>query len=119
MQRGVRHRYAADLHRLEFRNRRDDARASDGGHDILDDGGFLPRRKLVCDRPARRTGREPEPLAIAQRVDFVDDAIDFERKPLALRRDLVVVSETALRRANRVEKLGRAKPPRLEALDKF
>ena len=85
VQRHVGHRRAADEHRLEARDRRDRAGATDLHVDGEQPRGHLLRRKLVRDRPARLARPEAERALQFEAVDLVDDAVDLERQLAAPR----------------------------------
>ena len=65
--------------------------------DAEDDGGHLLGGKLVRDCPARLAGDEPERVLKRERIDLVDDAVDFERKAGSARRDRFVERDELLR----------------------
>ena len=90
VQRGIRDGDAADEDRLQPRDRRDRARAPDLDIDAEHFGGHLLGRKLVRDRPARLARHEPQPVLQRERIDLVDDAVDFEGKIRAPRGDGLV-----------------------------
>src|SRR5690606_14920532 len=63
VQRRIAHRHAADEHRLQARDGRQRTGPADLELDIAHDRVLLVRRKLVCDRPARRA-RDVAELAL-------------------------------------------------------
>ena len=87
MQGRVRHRRAADEHRLELGHRRELAGAADLDVDVVEPRRLLLRRVLLRHGPARLARLEAEPLLQLARVDLVDDAVDLVGQLLAQRRD--------------------------------
>ena len=84
VQRGHLHRAAADEHRLEHGERRGAPGAPDRHLDVAQHRGALLRRELEGDRPARRTRREPEQLALGELVDLGDGTVDLVRQVVAM-----------------------------------
>ncbi len=71
------HRDAADLHRLEHRDRREHARAAHAELDLAARRRFLMRGIFVGDRPARRLRREAQFILQRDFVHLHDDAVDL------------------------------------------
>ena len=84
VQRGDADRRPADEDRLEHGERRRPAGAPDRHLDVAQHGRALLRRELVGDRPARRPGRDAEPLALVDVVDLDDDAVDLVAEVVAV-----------------------------------
>ena len=99
VQGGVLHHDAADRHRLELGDRRQEAGAADLDFDIPDDGRRLLRREFVRDRPARIARDKAEPFLPVETVDFVDDAVDIVIEAGAPRLDLAVEFQQRIERA--------------------
>ena len=83
MQRRTRDCDAAKLHRLEYRNRRQRARAANLHDDVVDFRGSLPRRILVGNGPARRFSRGPKLFLQRGGIHFDDHAVDFVTEVVA------------------------------------
>ena len=92
VQRRIGHRHAADEDRLKARDRRDGPGAPDLDVDAQYFGGHLLGRIFVRHRPARLARHEPQLVLQRQRIDLVDDAVDFEGELRALARDRFVES---------------------------
>ena len=117
VERGAAHRDAAHVDGAEQRDGRELARAADLDDDVLDDRHFLARLELERDRPARRTGAEPEDLPVDLRVDLDDDAVDLEGELVALRGELGVERDRLLDRAADLPMRIDAEAPRREQLE--
>src|SRR5262249_36968990 len=72
---------APDVHWLDHRERRQRARSPDCENDGIYNRGFLPRRILERDRPARRFRSVAGLLLQGYLVDFHHDAIDLIGQP--------------------------------------
>ncbi|MNZ92890.1 hypothetical protein D3C78_1119350 [compost metagenome] len=94
MQGRIGHGNASHLHWLEPRHRGDRAGTSDLELHIEHFGQLLHGRKLVGNRPARRTGTEAELALRGQAVDLEHHAIDLIRQVVAARADIAVVLQT-------------------------
>ena len=70
VQRRARDGGARDRHRVEFRDRREHARAAHLDADLAQDGLLLLRRELERDRPARGARGEAELVLLGEAVDF-------------------------------------------------
>jgi hypothetical protein len=77
VQRRAGDRDAADVHRLEHRERRHPPGPADVDRDVEQPGVGLLRRVLERDRPPRRLGGRPEPALEPEVVDLDDDAVDL------------------------------------------
>ena len=88
VQRRVLHQHAADIHRLEPRDRRQRAGAADLDADVLQHGHRLFGGELPGDRPARRAADEAEPALQRQVVELVDHAVDVVAETGTFHRDL-------------------------------
>jgi len=77
MERGFRDGDAADLHRLENGEGREDAGAADADFNLLQDRRFLVSLIFVSDCPAGSFGRETQFVLQADFVDLHDDAVNF------------------------------------------
>jgi hypothetical protein len=84
VQRGIGHRDAADLHRLQARHRRQHASAADLDLDLQHFRGLLLCRVLVRDREPRRPRDESQLLLPVQPVHLVDHTVDGVRQLFAL-----------------------------------
>src|SRR5262249_49348794 len=93
VQRGVFHPAPPDSHRLQTRNRRERAGATDVDIDRFYDGRRFLGWKLVRNRPARIARDEAEPLLPVEAIDLVDDAVDIVIQRCALRLDFVMKCE--------------------------
>src|SRR5215831_17778714 len=93
VQRGVLHHDPADSHRLQTRNRRERAGATNVDIDRFYDSRRFLGWKLVRNCPARIARDEAEPLLPVQAVDLVDDAVDVVIQRCALRLDFVMKCE--------------------------
>ena len=99
VQRHVLHDDAADTDGFELADRRQRAGAADLDFDVLEHGRGALGRKLVRDRPARRTRDEAEAFLPIEPVHLVDHAVDVIVEMRALRFDLPMKRKQFLHRA--------------------
>src|ERR1700732_676402 len=83
----------AHLHRLEDRDRRKRARATDLHANVVYDRGLLPRGVFVGDGPARCLRRESQFMLNWRGINLYDHAVDLVREVSALRLPDVAISE--------------------------
>src|ERR1700722_12082328 len=84
VQRGFDHSDAADLYRLENRERSQNTGAADADHNVAQQRGFLMGLIFVGDGPARRFGGVAQFILQADFVDLHDDAVNIEPELFAL-----------------------------------
>ena len=73
-----------ELHRLQFRNRRDRARFAHLHVNRQQFGGRLVLFKLVGHDPSRALGTGPQPLALVESIDLEDEPVHFKRQSVQL-----------------------------------
>ena len=91
---------AADEHRLEHREGRRPAGATDGDHDLLQQGGALLGRVLEGDRPPGGVRRRAQLAALGQRVDLHDHSVDLVVEVVAVLEPVLGVGEDLLQRTD-------------------
>ncbi len=88
VQRGPRHKHAADIDRLQRRDRRQRAGTADLDQNVLQNRRRLLGGKLPGDGPARFAAGETKSGLQRQVIDLVHHAIDVVRQRRALGRDV-------------------------------